>query len=144
MVGRPNSYTKEAADCICSRVSSSSDSLRLICLELSLEYNTVKRWLVSNEEFRVQYVRAKEEQADHMADEIISIADDSSGDNETRYMADGTPYLVENKEWTSRSKLRVEARKWIAMKLKPKKYGDKIDITGTQEVIIKVKVPSEE
>jgi len=34
---------------------------------------------------------------------------------------------VENTEWTNRSKLRVEARKWVAAKLKPKKYGDKVE-----------------
>jgi hypothetical protein len=42
-------------------------------------------------------------------------------------------YNVENKEWTNRSRLRIDARKWVASKLKPKVYGDKTDITSGGE-----------
>ena len=45
---------------------------------------------------------------------------------------------VENKEWTNRSKLRVDARKWVASKLKPKKYGDKLDVDANVEGTIKI------
>ena len=35
-----------------------------------------------------------------------------------------------NGEAVQRSKLRVDTRKWVASKLKPKKYGDKLTLDG--------------
>lgn len=66
-----------------------------------------REWLAEDEVFAAQYARAREEQADHYADEIVDIAD--------------RPDLkAEDK------RVRVDARKWVASKLKPKKYGDKV------------------
>ena len=63
-----------------------------------------------------------------MCDEIMEIADDSSNDID-RIDDFGNP--IENREFISRSRLRVESRKWLASKLKPKKYGDKQSIDHT-------------
>jgi hypothetical protein len=41
---------------------------------------------------------------------------------------------VENGEAIRRSQLRIDTRKWIASKLKPKKYGDKLDTTTTHNI----------
>ena len=41
---------------------------------------TIMKWLESNLEFRGQYLRARELQAEHWAEEIIEIADDSKND----------------------------------------------------------------
>lgn len=70
-----------------------------------------------------------------MVDEILAIADDGSKDSIVVEGENGG-YTIENKEWTSRSKLRVEARKWVAAKLKPRKYGDKLDVTTDNKPII--------
>ncbi|WP_315823022.1 hypothetical protein [Paraflavitalea speifideaquila] len=89
--------------------------------------STVLKWLRENrEDFSAQYARAKEEQADFMIEEMIEIADDGTNDLMTIEKGD-ISYEVENKEVTNRSKLRVETRKWIASKLKPKKYGEKLE-----------------
>ena len=85
-------------------------------------------WLESNETKSKQYARACELRADSIFDEIIEIADDSSYDVIVTDRGE-----VENKEFVSRSRLRVDARKWIASKLNPKKYGDKIDHTSGGE-----------
>ncbi len=63
-----------------------------------------------------------------MAEDILDIADDGSNDFMTITKGDKT-YEVENKEVTNRSRLRVDTRKWIMSKMKPKKYGDKLDMT---------------
>jgi hypothetical protein len=86
---------------------------------------TVFKWLGANAVFADQYARAREAQADTLADEITDIADDGSRD----YAAseDGRP--VVDHDHIARSRLRIDARKWIASKLKPKKYGDKIENT---------------
>lgn len=67
------------------------------------------------------YARAREDQADTLADEIVEIADD--GTNDTYLNSDGI--ALTNQDVIARSKLRVDARKWIAAKLKPRKYGDR-------------------
>ncbi|MBU2052465.1 hypothetical protein KKH13_04650, partial [Patescibacteria group bacterium] len=54
--------------------------------------------------FFKRYARARDEQADTLADEITYIADTEPDANKAR--------------------VRVDARKWVAAKLKPKKYGD--------------------
>jgi hypothetical protein len=67
-------------------------------------FATVKRWLSENADFQAQYARAREEQADFYADEIIQIADTCTDTNKAR--------------------LQIDARKWKASKLAPKKYGN--------------------
>ena len=89
----------------------------------------VFRWLADERytSFREQYARAREEQADTNADEILSIADEMPPeytDDKGRTSLDQT-YLAWQKQ-------RIEARKWTAMKLKPKKYGDKLGLHGVE------------
>lgn len=130
MAGRPSKYTQELSDKICHLISTTSKSMRTICNELDIAPQSFLNWLNDKPEFLASYTRAKEQQADFLAEEIIEIADDSSNDTKVIYK-DGKPTEVENTEWVSRSKLRVEARKWAAAKLKPKKYGDKLDVMQT-------------
>lgn len=136
--GRPTIFNQELADQICERISTSSDGLRKICKDLNISTYSVVKWLKDEDkaEFTLQYARAKEAQADFMADEIIEIADDKSGDIKIIYGKGGEKIEVENVEFVNRSKLKVEARKWVAAKLKPKKYGDKLQTehSGTLEI----------
>jgi hypothetical protein len=100
---------------ICERIAS-GESLKAICESQGMpSRETVYVWLASDSEFSDKYARAREDQADYYADEIIDIADKDSDPNKAR--------------------VRIDARKWKASKLQPKKYGDKIDLnhTGTLE-----------
>lgn len=125
-MGRPSSFTQTIADDICERLAN-GESLRAICAgEAYPKQATVFRWLAANDEFREQYARAREAQADTLADEIIDIADETAFDTKVNEAGNEVP----NSEWISRSKLRVDARKWVAAKLKPKVYGDKLDLTS--------------
>jgi|ADGO01.1.fsa_nt_gi hypothetical protein len=79
------------------------------------------------EDFRLflhQYARAREMQADLLADEMIEIADNNTGDD--------AAFVGINR--IHRDKLRIESRKWIASKLKPKKYGDKVEMNHQGEI----------
>jgi hypothetical protein len=126
MTGRPSDFTQDLADRICSELAEGR-SLRSVCKEdWAPETRTIFRWLRLNDEFCRQYARAKEESADSLADEIIEIADDGTNDFVERQTRNGT-YVALNPEAAARSRLRVDARKWIASKLKPKKYGEKIE-----------------
>lgn len=128
-------YTDELGDEICKRTSESSIGLVHICAELNLPYSTVTGWIYDKKHpMSVKYTRAKELQAEYLAEEILDIADDGSNDLMTIVKGDAV-YEQENKEVTNRSKLRVETRKWVLSKLLPKKYGDKLDITTAGEAL---------
>lgn len=116
-------YTEAMGDKICELLMDGM-SLRAICAQKDMPCRaTVLKWLRDNEKFSIQYARAREEQAETLADEIIDIADDSYFDYRTG--EDGNERF--NGDAVQRSRLRVEARKWIASKLKPKKYGEKLE-----------------
>ncbi len=128
MTGRPSEFTQEIADKICGELAEGR-SLRSVCIPDDMPaVRTVFYWLRKYPEFLQQYARAKDESADALADEMLDIADDGSNDwMETN--KPGCEGWVENGEAMQRSRLRVDTRKWIASKLKPKKYGDKVDMT---------------
>lgn len=121
-------YSQELASQICEGLINGR-SLRSICAPAEMPAaSTVCLWLTKYREFAEQYAHAREAQADTLADEIIDIADDGTNDWMARHENRGGGYEL-NGEHVQRSKLRVDSRKWIAAKLKPKKYGDKTETT---------------
>lgn len=145
MTGRPSDFTQDLADQLCSELSAGR-SLRSVCNEdWAPSRVTVFRWLRERDDFRDQYARAKEEAADALADDIIDIADDGTNDYVEQQTRNGT-YVALAAEHVQRSKLRVDARKWIAAKLKPKKYGDKVEHEHKGEVghAVRVYMPANE
>ena len=128
--GRPTKYNQEIADRICELISTTSKSMRTICNEVGINYISHLRWIREHEEYSTQYARAKDDQSDLLIEEMIEIADDSSGDSKVTDNGE-----VINSEYVQRSKIRIDTRKWIASKLKPKKYGDKVDLTTDGEKI---------
>lgn len=120
ITGRPSMFSDELAATICERLACGK-SLRKICLSDDMpSQTTVYKWLLDPErtDFLEQYTRARELQADTLFDECQDIADDGSND----YMGDDEKY---NGDAVQRSRLRIDTRKWMAGKLRPKKYGDK-------------------
>ena len=130
---RPSEYNDEVASLICERIAD-GQSLRSICGDADMPAtSTVFKWLTEQNAFSEQYTRAREAQADALFDEILEIADDGSNDWMERKGPDGLSLgWRENGEALRRSALRVEARKWMAGKLQPKKYSDKqqVELTG--------------
>lgn len=127
--GRPSGYSQELADRICSELADGK-SLRTVCKAEGLpSTQTVFRWLRTHEGFCDQYARAKDEAADVLVDEMLDIADEATNDWMEQHDKDNVGYRL-NGEAINRSRLRVDTRKWIASKLKPKKYGDKTELTG--------------
>lgn len=128
-MGRPSEFSPEVANAICERLIE-GESLRSICKADDMpSASTVCRWLGSKEEwadaFRQQYAHAREAQADTLFDEILDIADDASRDVKV-IGSDDYEREVCNTEFVQRARLRVDARKWMAGKLAPKKYGEKV------------------
>lgn len=123
-MGRPSDYTPAIAAVICERLVE-GESLRKICKADEMPaISTVFKWLHDYPTFSAQYAHAREVQADTFADEITDIADDGSRD----YTQTENGPMVDH-DHIARARLRVDARKWIASKLKPKKYGEKVEQT---------------
>ena len=113
-------------DDVCARIADGM-SLRAACdFDDAPTREIIRAWLNSGDGALVaQYERAREEQADHYADEIIEIADNQDIEPNSR-------------------RIMVDARKWIASRLKPKVYGDKLAIGGADDLpAIKTEVINE-
>lgn len=127
-VGRPSKYTQELADKICEELAVGK-SLRTVCKGEDMPaISSVFNWFRTQPSFLEQYARAKQESADAMSEEIIDIADDGSNDWMESNKPNNDGYDL-NGEAIQRSRLRVDTRKWLMSKMKPKKYGEKLDLT---------------
>jgi hypothetical protein len=89
-------------------------------------HTAVFDWLEKYPDMLYKYARARESQADVLFDEILEIVDDATNDWMERRDDDQKAIYVLNGEHVQRSRLRVDARKWMAGKLRPKVYGEKI------------------
>jgi len=138
-----STYTKQMADIICIRLSEGESLKEIVRSEGMPDRATVYRWLLEQPAFCDMYTRAREEQADTLADEIIAIADESPEINEIRDKHGDVIDVKIDSGYVAYQKQRIEARKWTAMKLKPKKYGDKLELAGDPNNPMKVEVQSE-
>jgi len=111
--GRPSTFSVDVAGTICQEIMAGK-SLREICAREDMPgASTVYAWLREHPEFQEGYALAREVQADVLADEVIEIADTEPDPNRARVM--------------------IDARKWLASKLRPKKYGDHLKLDHTVE-----------
>jgi len=111
-LGRPETeiFNETVADKILDMLADGL-SLRAICRTNGLPSGSViRKWLARNPDFAKQYAYAREEQADTLFDETLAIAD-AIGDDATN-------------EQIRKAQLQIDTRKWLAGKLRPKKYGD--------------------
>lgn len=150
--GRPTDYTPELADKVCARLAE-GESMRSIGRDESMPCTTsLFKWLREIPEFAQQYAKAKEESADAMAEDSLDIADNQV---EQPLIVDGLPLQIDGKVVmvkdavsVNHAKLRIDTRKWYASKLKPKKYGDKvqtehsgaIDLSGLTDAELDAKI----
>lgn len=112
-MGAPSTYTVEIANIICDRMAK-GEALRDICGDADMPgYSTVTVWKRENEQFQAMYARAREERAEWLADELVYIADTETD--------------------SAKARNRIDARKWAAAKLNPKRYADRTDSTTTLE-----------
>lgn len=123
-MARPSEFSQQTADAICERIAE-GESLRAICSGDDMPNKaTVFRWLSVFEAFRDQYAHAKEAQAEALADEILHIADTPVMGQKSVSKATGVE--ITEGDMIEHRRLQVDARKWIAAKLLPKKYGEKV------------------
>lgn len=102
-------YSQDKADKVCELIMDGYSLRKVEAIEGMPRRLTILKWLRENPNFQTQYAHAREEQAEYLADNILEVADDSSLPSDDR-------------------RVKIDARKWIASKLKPKKYGDSTQI----------------
>lgn len=109
-------YTTELAEKFCAAIADGK-ATRTVCKMAGMPSKaTVYRWLRENPEFAAMYEQATDERTDAQIEEIVDIADKVALD----------------KDAIKKAKLRIYARLEAAQKMKPKKYGPKVqtEITG--------------
>lgn len=107
-------YTTEQAEKFCAAIAEGG-SLRSVCKKPGMPSKaTVFRWLREQPEFVKLYEVATDERADTIIDEIVDIADNCRADADS----------------IRKAKLRIHARVEQAQRMKPRKYGNQLQLTG--------------
>lgn len=128
----PKRFDPKIRDTILDRIRD-GESLHAICHDDDMpNEKTVYEWLKTDVEFSKNYAHAREIRSDRIFEEILQIADDGSNDT----YEDENGREVTNHDVIARSRLRVDARKWMLGKMQPKKYGDKLDLNHSGSVTI--------
>lgn len=145
--GRPSKFTDELFQQICERIAD-GEPLRQICRDEGMpSYRAVYDWidadtrLLEKDETKgkalnlsSRFARAREDGHDAIAEETLRIADDASNDWMEKFDKEGNNAGWQlNGEHVQRSKLRIETRLKLLAKWNPKKYGEKVEVSGAGE-----------
>jgi hypothetical protein len=115
--GRPSSFDAKIAAKICELIAT-DNSLASICSKDGMpSTTTVYRWRDSNDQFRADYARAREEQGHFAADTV--------GDIRRKILAGEIDPQT--------GKIAADLAKWEASKRAARDYGDKVDVTSGGE-----------
>lgn len=110
---------------ICLKISNDGMALRnVLKLDNMPSNETFYKWLNEDDNKTKQYVRACEARADEIFEDILNIADESYADKK---VLESGEEVVDN-EVVQRSRIRIDARKWMLSKMNPKKYSDKLQV----------------
>lgn len=125
VAGVPLTYTEELGNEICLKLAISNKGIARLCKENPHWpcKQTIFEWRIKVKEFGERYAKAKQDQIEALVDEIIDISDDTAHDTLTNEKGND----ICNSEWINRSRLRIDTRKWLASKLAPKIYGEKLE-----------------
>jgi hypothetical protein len=135
-MGRPVEYDEAIFTELMERLAS-GETLRAICESQPDRYPsswTVRRWVIDDlHGVYARYTRAREQGMHEMIDETITISDDSSRDTMIIKRGDDVVEAPDH-EWMARSRLRVDTRKWLASKILPKIFGDRLEVESKSTV----------
>lgn len=104
-------FSEQVFDGICGRVFG-GESIAAITRDKDMpSQRSFYRWLKNDRALARRYSFACSVRGDILADEIVTIADECTD--------------------PKRARLQIDARKWKASKMAPKKYGDKVNLEHT-------------
>lgn len=111
------------------------ESLLSICKDKKMpDRSVVMRWTLSDEEFAAKYAQARESQAHSFVDQMKELAQSEPAINPASGALDSAS--------VAHIRNQVATLQWLAMKLAPKKYGDKIqqEVSGPDGAAIPVSI----
>lgn len=128
IMGRPEKWPVDSPiwNQIVHRVSAGKSLSTVLADDDMPTWPTFHAMLKQNDALREAYDKAVQDRADKMADEILELSDQEMPAGLEGAMASA---------WVQQKRMQVDARKWIASKLKPRVYGDRIDMTVRDERI---------
>lgn len=106
-------YNEELAATVLSHLSDGKSLRTIAKIDGMPCMVTIWKWIGRHEDFATRYAIAKQEAADAMVEDMHAICDDPTLDH-------------------NHKRIMVDTRKWIASKLKAKKYGDKVAVTDNE------------
>lgn len=121
-MGRPTTYTIELANNICEQIGLGNSMRKVLGNESMPAMSTVFLWLREHKDFSEQYERAREERTEAQQEDLLELGDEAVS------LAQAVDSKASNAV-VSAVKLKADNMKWVMSKMKPKKYGDKIDMT---------------
>lgn len=120
-------------------------SLRKACEAIKFERKTFEYWVSKDRELASQYERAREHRADSIFEEILEIQDEKP-ESVIQLGADGEVGTQRiDPAFVTWQKNRIDARKWMLGKMSPKKYGEKLELSGDDasplQIVVKQYAP---
>lgn len=91
------------------------------CHKAGVNHSTFLMWVGDDAELANKYTRAREELIELMAQDLLEIADAPVGSTDSGSTDSGA---------VQKQKLQIDTRKWLLSKLAPKKYGEKLELSG--------------
>ena len=128
------------ADAICTSISTTTSGLDKIAKQHGVNPDSIYTWLRLYPDFSEKYARARRDQLQILADQLIELSDTDRICQKVTTKADGTTETV-TLDQVERTKLQIDTRKWLLSKLDPKKYGDKIQNEHTGAVQLVNSIP---
>lgn len=109
------------------------------------DIRTFWRWVHADAELDALYEKATQRRGEKYAEEIVDIVD---GAGSPLLLEDGTPVLdregfpvmVVDRIAVEHAKVRADARKWVASRMLPKRYGDRTTIAGDADSPLSIEV----
>ena len=98
-----------------------------LCKSYGIGSKAFYKLLASDEGIQKAYAAAKDAALDIIAEEIIQLADECRMGVKTVKKKTGTETTTG--DMVERSRLQIDARKWLLAHLAPKRYGDKLETT---------------
>lgn len=121
--GRPEKYSIGLVNEICELISQ-GNSLKKICLKKNMpSMSSVFNWIHTESGFLEKYEIAIEQRAVALGEDLLEISDSGIQvvKNGAAKKSGALAQIV---------RLQVDTRKWIMSKMKPKKYGEQLDVTS--------------
>ena len=104
-------------------------SLRQSSENANVKAQTFLSWVDQDKDLSEQYARARSDMIDKIADDIMTIADEDlipTGEGKV------------DSAMVQKQRLRVDTRKWLLSKMAPKKYGDKLELSGDEQAPVSI------